>query len=95
MQSMATNLETMAKNMATMAIAIGEEREDGQGNYLGTGLLGRTRRVERSQRNLRELYHRWIAFGSGFIMCAGGFIVALWWLIGDKVAIVLKGTGHG
>ncbi len=94
MQSMATNMETMAKNMAVMAMAIGEEKEDGQGNYLGTGLLGRTRRVERAQRSLRELYHRWIAFGSGFCMCAGAFLLALWWLIGDKVAIVLKGTGH-
>lgn len=95
LQGVQNTLVQIAKDLGTVAAAIGEEKEDGQGNYLGTGLLGRTRRVERAQRSLRELYHRWIAFGSGFVMCAGAFVVALWWLIGDKVAIVLKGTvGH-
>lgn len=84
----------MAKDVSTIANAIGEEKEDGSGNYLGTGLLGRTRRVERAQRSLRELYHRWIAFGSGFVACGGVASAALWWLLSDKLAIVLKGTGH-
>lgn len=95
MQSMAKNMEAMASNMAVMALAIGEEKEDGQGNYLGTGLLGRTRRVERAQRSLRELYHRWIAFGSGFVFCGGAAGAAIWWLLSDKLSLVLKGTtGH-
>lgn len=94
MQGIAKNLDIMAKNLDIMAMAIGEEKEDGSGNYLGTGLLGRTRRVERSQRSLRELYHRWIAFGSGFVACGGAAVAILWWLLSDKLSIVLRGTGH-
>jgi hypothetical protein len=85
----------VGKDVATILLHLGKEEEDGQGNYMGTGLLGRVRRVERSQRTLRELYHRWIAFGAGFSGCLGGAVVIIWWLLGDKLAIVLKGTGHG
>lgn len=95
MQGFKEAMGQMAKDVATIALAIGEEKEDGAGNYLGTGLLGRTRRVERAQRSLRELYHRWIAFGSGFVACGGVLGAALWWLLSDKLALVLKGTGHG
>jgi hypothetical protein len=95
LQAVQKAMEGLAKDLSTIAAAIGEEKEDGAGNYLGTGLLGRTRRVERAQRSLRELYHRWIAFGSGFIACGSVAVGALWWLLGDKLAIVLKGTGHG
>jgi hypothetical protein len=94
LQSVQVAMAQMAKDVNAIAHAIGEEKEDGEGNYLGTGLLGRTRRVERAQRSLRELYHRWIAFGSGFVACGGIAITALWWLLGDKLGLVLKGTGH-
>ncbi len=94
LQAVQVSMAQMAKDLSVVAQAIGEEKEDGQGNYLGTGLLGRTRRVERAQRSLRELYHRWIAFGSGFVACGGVAGAALWWLLSDKLALVLKGTGH-
>lgn len=94
LQAVQVSMAQMAKDVALIVQAIGEEKEDGQGNYLGTGLLGRTRRVERAQRTLRELYHRWIAFGSGFVACGGVAATALWWLLSDKLALVLKGTGH-
>lgn len=95
LQGVQNSLVQMAKDLGTIAAAIGEEKEDGQGNYLGTGLLGRVRRVERGQRSLRELYHRWIAFGSGFVACGGVAAGMIWWLLSDKLALVLKGTGHG
>lgn len=94
LQGVQTSLVQMSKDLTIIAQAIGEEKEDGAGNYLGTGLLGRTRRVERAQRSLRELYHRWIAFGSGFVACGGVASAAIWWLLSDKLALVLKGTGH-
>ena len=95
LQSVQVSMAQMMKDVAVIAESIGQEKEDGNGNYLGTGLLGRTRRVERAQRSLRELYHRWIAFGSGFIACGGIAGGALWWLLSDKLALVLKGTvGH-
>lgn len=95
MQGVQKELASVASSLVHIVTAIGEEKEDGQGNYLGTGLLGRTRRVERAQRSLRELYHRWIAFGSGFCACLTAATAIIWWLLGDKLAIVLKGTGHG
>jgi hypothetical protein len=95
MQGIQKELASLAGSVTTLVSAIGDEKEDGQGNYLGTGLLGRVRRVERSQRSLRELYHRWIAFGAGFCACFGTAVALIWWLVGDKIGLVLKGTGHG
>lgn len=92
-QGMQKELMTISADIKAFVAAMGEEKEDGQGNYLGTGLLGRVRRVERAQRTLRELYHRWIAFGAGFSACLGGAVLIIWWLLGDKLAIVLKGAG--
>lgn len=94
LQGVQNSLATLSRDFTLIANAIGEEKEDGEGNYLGTGLLGRTRRVERAQRELRTLYLRWIAFGSGFAMCGGIALSILWWLLSDKLTFVLKGTGH-
>lgn len=69
---------------------IGEEKEDGQGGLIGTGIVGRMRRAEKSIKDMLLQYKVWIAFGSGFMLCAGGFVAALWWLVGDKLAVVLK-----
>lgn len=91
LQSVQISVAQMAKDISIIAHAVGEEKEDGEGNYIGTGLLGRTRRVERAQRSLRELYHRWIAFGSGFVACGGIFGAAVWWLLQGKLELVLKG----
>ncbi len=90
LQGVQKDLGVIGKDVTSVLAILGKEEEDGAGNYLGTGLLGRVRRVERSQRSLRELYHRWIAFGSGFVFCGGAALAILWWLLGDKLAIVLK-----
>lgn len=85
-------VETLLKGMVAV---LGTEEEDGKGGYTGTGIVGRTRRNEADVRALKALYHRWIAFGAGFCACLGGSAVLVWYVIGDKIAIVLKGTGHG
>jgi hypothetical protein len=69
---------------------VGEEKEDGAGGMVSTGMMGRMRRAEKSIQNMLLQYKVWIAFGSGFMLCAGGFVAALWWLVGDKLAVVLK-----
>lgn len=69
---------------------IGTEEEDGKGGYTGTGIIGRTRRTEREMLTLKKSYARLIWFGSGFtanIVIVSGVI---WYLIGDKVGLVLK-----
>jgi uncharacterized coiled-coil protein SlyX len=85
-------VETLMKSLIEK---MGDEEEDGQGGYVGTGVMGRLRRNEVQVSKLKELYHRWIAFGAGFCACLGTALLVIWWLIGDKLDIVLKGTGHG
>lgn len=71
--------------------SIGTEEEDGLGGYKGTGIMGRTRRNEDEVKRLKNLYHKWIAFGTGFAACGGTALIAIWYVIGDKISIVLKG----
>ena len=80
----------LTNTLATIVHLLGEEKEDGKGEVLGTGLLGRMRRTEKSVQSLMTQYKIWIAFGAGFIMCAGGAGGLLWWAFGDKLALVLK-----
>lgn len=72
--------------------AIGEEEEDGHGGIVGTGLLGRMRRTEKQVEKLLLTYRVWIAFGSGICSCGAIFLVAFWWIIGDRLAVLLKAT---
>lgn len=88
-------LQRVENLMKVVLDRLGDEKEDGQGGYTGTGLMGRTRRNEIQVTKLKELYHRWIAFGAGFCACFGTLVAVLWWAFGDKIGIVLKGTGHG
>lgn len=69
---------------------LGEEKEDGLGNLVGTGMMGRLRRNENAVKDLRTAYKIWIAFGSGFIFSLGSTAAIVWWLIGDKLGVVLK-----
>lgn len=90
------NLQTGALQRVETALkevlsALGSEKEDGEGGYIGTGLMGRTRRNEMQVVKLKELYHRWIAFGAGFCACFGTLVAFLWWAFGDKLSIVLRG----
>jgi hypothetical protein len=84
-------LQRVEKAMTSILAKLGDEQEDGQGGYTGTGLMGRTRRNEIQAVKLKELYHRWIAFGAGFCACFGALVAVLWWAFGDKIGFVLKG----
>lgn len=77
-----------------IVVTLGEETEDGKGGYVGKGLLGRVGRNEIAVKRLRDAYGRWIAYGAGFFTCGGAMLIAIWWLVGDKIAIILKATGH-
>lgn len=81
-------VENMLKDIV---LKMGDEKEDGDGGYVGTGMMGRLRRNEVQVVKLRELYHRWIAFGSGFCACLTALVAFLWWAFGDQISIVLRG----
>lgn len=89
-QGVQKDFQQLSIAVQALVSAIGEEKEDGQGNYLGTGLLGRVRRVERAQRSLRELYHRWIAFGAGFSACFTATAALVYWLVSTHFSLVSK-----
>lgn len=91
LQGVQKEVKGVVQALEKIALVLGNEEEDGAGNFRGTGIVGRTRRNESEVRKLKALYHRWIAWGAGFTTCAALFLVAMWWLIGDKLAIVLKG----
>jgi len=105
-QELATQAMRRAEELATQAmqrveskmdailLLVGAEEEDGDGGFKGVGLLGRMRRVEESQTSLLSKYKMWIAWGGGFLTCGTAMTVFIWWLISDKLELVLKGTAQ-
>jgi hypothetical protein len=83
-------LQRVEKSQAAIMEAIGKEEEDGHGGIKGTGLMGRMRRTEKEVEKMVSTYKVWIAFGSGIVTTGSLFLVAVWWLIGDKLELVLK-----
>lgn len=73
-----------------LSSTVGDEKEDGHGQVIATGLVGRQHRTEQKVKDMIITYRVWIAFGTGFVVCGGGMLAAFWWLIGDKVSMVLK-----
>jgi hypothetical protein len=78
--------------MDAILLLVGAEEEDGDGGFKGVGLLGRMRRVEESQTSLLSKYKMWIAWGGGFLTCGSAMTLFIWWLVADKLELVLKGT---
>jgi len=94
-QALATmTMQRVEAKMDTILMLVGSEEEDGDGGYKGVGLLGRMRRVEDSQNNLLSKYKTWIAWGGGFCTAGVSMTAFIWWLISDKLELVLKGTAQ-
>lgn len=87
-------LQRVEGKMDTILMLVGSEEEDGDGGYKGVGLLGRMRRVEESQNTLLSKYKTWIAWGGGFCTAGVSMTAFIWWLISDKLELVLKGSGQ-
>jgi hypothetical protein len=66
-----------------LVLAIGDEGEDERGNRTGTGVRGRIMRLEIRFGDWRNRIVG--ALGAGSVL-----IVALWWLVQDKVGHVFK-----
>lgn len=92
-QELATQaMQRVESKMDAILLLVGAEEEDGDGGFKGVGLLGRMRRVEESQTSLLSKYKTWIAWGGGFLTCGSAMTLFIWWLISDKLEVVLKGA---
>lgn len=92
-QSLATmTMQRVEGKMDAILLLVGAEEEDGEGGFKGVGLLGRMRRVEESQASLLGKYKTWIAWGGGFVTAGTAMTAFIWWLVADKLEIVLKGA---
>ena len=87
-------LQRIEGKMDSILLLVGSEEEDGDGGFKGVGLLGRMRRVEESQNTLMSKYKTWIAWGGGFCTAGVSMTAFIWWLISDKLELVLKGTAQ-
>lgn len=91
----AMTLQRVEGKMDAILLLVGSEEEDGEGGFKGIGLLGRMRRVEDSQNTLLQKYKTWIAWGGGFVTAGTAMTAFIWWLVADKLELVLKGPTGG
>ena len=90
LQGIQNDLKGVKDSVAALVTCIGSEGVDQYGKPIGTGIVGRLMRFEGKTRAKLQLYDRWRLIGigvGGTLMVLGPF---LWWLLGDKLAVVLK-----
>jgi len=82
-----TQIEQMLKDLTH---AIGTESQDEYGKPVGTGIVGRLMRLERDVAHRFGRFDGWIKMltGAGAVLAVIGPV--LWWLLGDRLADLLK-----
>ncbi|MCA3504781.1 MAG: hypothetical protein IOD05_16345 [Rhodobacter sp.] len=81
--------------------AIGSESQDEYGQPVGTGIVGRLMRLERDvqhrfvtlERDVASRfgkYDGWVKMLTGAAVAIGIIGPVLWWLVGDRLALLLK-----
>lgn len=70
--------------------ALGGEGEDERGERVGTGIVGRLMRLEGNVAKRFGLYDGWVKLAIGFTASAVFLGPVIWWLVADKLSIVLK-----
>ncbi len=70
--------------------AIGSESQDEYGQPVGTGIVGRLMRLERDVQRRFATWDGWVKTATGAAMAATLLGGVLWWLTGDRLALLLK-----
>ena len=70
--------------------AIGSESQDEYGKPIGTGIVGRLMRLERDVQRRFATLDGWTRTAAGVAMAAAVLGGVLWWLVGEKLALLLK-----
>ena len=70
--------------------AIGSESLDEYGKPVGTGIVGRLMRLERDVQKRFATWDGWVKAATGAVMAATLLGGVLWWLLGERLAELLK-----
>lgn len=76
--------------LTDLKAAIGSESQDEYGQPVGTGIVGRLMRLERDVQRRFETWDGWAKTATGAAMAATLLGGVLWWLLGDRLALLLK-----
>ena len=73
-----------------LTLAIGSESQDEYGQPVGTGIVGRLMRLERDVQKRFATWDGWVRMASGAALAAGVLGAVLWWVLGERLAELLK-----
>ena len=73
-----------------LTAAIGSESQDEYGQPIGTGIVGRLMRLERDVQRRFATWDGWVKTATGAAMAATLLGGVLWWLLGDRLGLLLK-----
>ena len=76
--------------LESLTAAIGSESQDEYGQPIGTGIVGRLMRLERDVQRRFATWDGWVKTATGAAMAATLLGGVLWWLLGDRLAELLK-----
>jgi hypothetical protein len=76
--------------LETLTLAIGSESQDEYGKPVGTGIVGRLMRLERDVQRRFAVWDGWVKTATGAALAAGVLGGVLWWLLGERLAELLK-----
>ena len=76
--------------LEALTAAIGSEGQDEYGQPVGTGIVGRLMRLERDVQRRFATLDGWTRTAAGVAMAAAVLGGVLWWLVGEKLAELLK-----
>jgi len=90
LQRIETALSGLKADVQKLADAVGWEKQDEKGDPIGTGLTGRVMRVENTVKAKVTAFDGMKKYATGATAGMGLMIIAIWWLIADKVQGLLK-----
>jgi hypothetical protein len=76
--------------LEALTSAIGSESLDEYGKPVGTGIVGRLMRLERDVQKRFATWDGWVKTATGAVMAATLLGGVIWWLLGDRLAELLK-----
>lgn len=83
-------LEGLNGKLDSLIKALGDEGADQYGNPVGTGIVGRLMRLELRVEKRFNITDGLKKYAAGMAVGIGALASVIWWLIGDKLAHLLK-----